>query len=116
LGREGAMGFRKQWRLLSWINPSFRKTFLNSPSWTLAPLFVDSPAPFYFGIWSTQPSTEGDTPAMIGGIFETFAVQSRNARWNLWRFAALSMSKSPLMHTEGEHIFHVLNALFGWGS
>jgi hypothetical protein len=37
------MGFRKQRRLLSWINPSFKKTFFDSPSRALAPLFTDFP-------------------------------------------------------------------------
>jgi hypothetical protein len=41
LGREGAMGFRKQWKLLSWVNPSFRKIFLDSPSRALAPLLIN---------------------------------------------------------------------------
>jgi hypothetical protein len=35
------MGFRKQWRLLSWLNPFFRKTFLDSPSRALVPLLVN---------------------------------------------------------------------------
>jgi hypothetical protein len=43
LGREGVMGFRKQWRLLSRVNPSFRKTFFDSPDWALAPLLIDCP-------------------------------------------------------------------------
>jgi hypothetical protein len=41
LGREGAMGFTKQQRLLSWVNSSFRETFLDSPSRALAPLLID---------------------------------------------------------------------------
>jgi hypothetical protein len=43
LGGEGTMGFRKQWRLLSRVNPFFRKTFLDSPFRALAPLLVDLP-------------------------------------------------------------------------
>jgi hypothetical protein len=34
------MGFRRQQRLLSRINPSFRKTFLDSSSRALAPLLI----------------------------------------------------------------------------
>jgi hypothetical protein len=86
------MGFRKQWKLLSWINPSFRKTFLDSPSRSLAPLLIDPRVYLSISNFSNTSSDNFSSPRSSNGERQRIIMARYVDFWWMqlawWRFLA----------------------------